>query len=86
MDYRHREQLAHTLSSVTHKKHIHHKSLCGSELARDSDRPINDDLIHATPCPTCPTCKRLERNSLGDSSNCFLNERLKCAESVKPHL
>ncbi|MNI96770.1 hypothetical protein D3C73_1552920 [compost metagenome] len=26
------------------------------------------------------------RKSLGDCSNCFLNDRLKCAESVKPHL
>ena len=42
-----------------------------------------DISTQATPCPTC---KRLERNALGDCSNCFLNERLKCAESVKPHL
>ncbi|HCT04265.1 MAG TPA: hypothetical protein DIW86_02760 [Pseudomonas sp.] len=31
-------------------------------------------------------CIRLDRKSFGDTSNCFLNDRLKCAESVKPHL
>ena len=52
-----------------------------------SKPPPTFDLLQPEGPVYAPTaCNRLDRKSLGDTSNCFLNERLKCAESVKPHL
>ncbi len=55
-------------------------------LERDAERPGRRSHAERGNDHACTACNRLERKSLGDTSNCFLNERLKCAESVKPHL
>ncbi len=56
------------------------------DLERDAERPGRRSHAERGNDHACTACNRLERKSLGDTSNCFLNERLKCAESVKPHL